>query len=477
MYAIDTYYSYIPQIEEILIMGYYANIGAYTGHLIHTSLFAGLTGLSSQTAYFVLATSLLTGTIFILSILDRALSVLSKDAALFAALIFSISSWTIGRGMHPNKLNYFYPLIVLFGVISIQLYKSSRVPISMIRRWFIAGVLTIPAVVFGHRFSAGAALLFLFAIFGYAVIARQLLADEYDIVSRGFLAPFVAVYFLAVIGNPLHQGPLAGRLSSLITSIVIPAEQGGGSGGPGRFSELAIDVLVASTAAQTFIFALAVIGSIWMFQRRKWEYDLVLFWLVCLGALLAVALLRNSVDTAPQRFYGVLMLFGFNIAIAVAFDVARRRKLSIFGNTSLNWSRLVVSGLVVLLAVSSLASPVAERATSPVSDEIPDIRQFDTDSITQGDQWSDQYATDESRIVAPTSEVPIDRTSASQGVANRTAIDAETLIVYSEWSHRRGVGIAGGLTIGGRTYVFVPSPERPSDERIYENGGTAAFYV
>ncbi|WP_147587308.1 hypothetical protein [Halorubrum lipolyticum] len=477
MFAIDTYYGYIPQIEGILRIGYYDDTGAYMGHLIHTGLFARLTGFDPQTAYFVLATSLLTGTILVLSILDRALSALSREVALFAALIFSISSWTIGRGMHPNKLNYFYPLIVLFGITAIHLYKSGRIPKSMIRRWFIAGIAIIPAVVFGHRFSAGAALLLLFAIFGYAVIARRVFADEYDLVSRRLLGPFVAVYFLAVIGNPLHQGPLAGRLSSLITSIVIPSEQGGGSGGPGRFSELAIDVLIASTAAQTIVFALAVIGSIWMFQRRKWEYDLVLFWLVCLGALLAVALLRNSVDTAPQRFYGVLMLFGFNIAIAVAFDVARKRELQIFGDTSINWSRLIVTSLVVLLAVSSLASPIAERATSPVSDEIPDIRQFDTNSITEGDQWSEQYAVNESRIVAPTSDVPIDRISPARGVANRTGIGAETLVVYSEWSHRRGVGISGGLTIGGRTYVFVPSPERPSDNRVYQNGGTTAFYA
>lgn len=477
MFANDTYYGYIPRIEEILATGYYDNTGAYMGHLIHTSLFARLVGFHPQTAYFVLATSLLTGTILILSIINRALSVLSKNAALFAALVFSISSWTIGRGMHPNKLNYFYALTALFGVISIQLYKSGRIPTSMIRRCFIAGIIAIPAVVFGHRFSAGAVLLLLLAIFVYAVIARQVFIDEYDLISRGLLAPFVAVYLLAIIGNPLHQGPLAGRLSSLITSVVAPAVEGGGSGGPGRFSEIALNVLVASTAAQTIIFALAVIGSIWMFQRRKWEYDLVLFWLACLGALLAFALLRNSVDTAPQRFYGVLMLFGFNIAIAVIFDVMRNQKLRVFGNRSINWGRFVVTTLVVLLAVSSLASPIAERATSPVSDEVPDIRQFDVNSINEADQWSRQYALDESRIIAPNSDVSIDRVSATKGIVDRTSVNSETLVIYSEWSRKRGVATAGGLTIGGRTYVFVPSPERSSDSRIYQNGGTKAFYM
>ncbi|MFB6185923.1 MAG: hypothetical protein ABEI86_03535, partial [Halobacteriaceae archaeon] len=208
MYAMDTYYAYIPKIEGILTSGYYENLGAYMGHLIHTGMFATITGFAPQTAYFVLATTLLTGTILVLSILDRALTIVSEQVTLFAALVFSISSWTIGRGMHPNKLNFFYPLIVLFGITAIQLYQSSRLSGSEIRRWSIIGLISIPAVVFGHRFSAGAALLLLFAFLGHAVITWGVLAEEYDIVPQVHLGLFVATYFLAVIGNPLHQGAL-----------------------------------------------------------------------------------------------------------------------------------------------------------------------------------------------------------------------------------------------------------------------------
>lgn len=475
MYATDTG-GYISEIREIISSGG-TGVSNYTGHLIHTAEFTLLTGLSVSTSYFVLATLLLTGTILMLSIIDRIFPSFSKKVALFSALVFSISSWTLGRGFHPNKLNYFYPLIITFVIVTLHLYNSRNISIKHIQRQIIIGVFIIPAVVFGHRFSAGAVLMLLLTIGLFTTLGRLILTKEYDVVSQGRVVSFVIIYLLAVIGNPLHQGPLVGRLSSLVTSVVVPDQTGGGAAaGPGRFSQLQLDVLVASTTAQFLVFALAVIGSIWMFQKKKWEYDLVLFWIVSLGIFLGVALLQNSVDTAPQRFYGMLLLFGFNIAIAVMLDVTSSQKLKLHGDTSVNWSRLVVTGLVVLLAITSLASPIAERATSPVSDDIPDIRQFDTEQITKSNQWSDQYDVNEARVVAPVSDIRIDRIGQTRGVVNRTAIESERVILYSEWSQDRGVAYSGGQGIGGRAYLFVPSPEQKSDTRIYTSGETYAFF-
>ncbi len=472
MYDTDTYYRYIPQIESILASGYWRGGETYMGHLLHTAEFAAITGLPVQDAYFLLATLLLTGTILVISVLDRVLPSISKETVLFAALVFAITSWTLGRGMHPNKLNYFYPLIVLFGIVGIQLYQAVRSSRMDIHRWFIIGIFIIPAVVYGHRFSAGAALLFLLAIFAFAAVGRLLLAEEYSILSKGHLGLFVMTYFLAVIGNPIHQEPLTGRLTNIITSVIVPADEGGGgSGGPGRFDQLQLDVLITSTTAQTLVFALAVIGSIWMFRQRKWDHDLVLFWIVCLGGFLGISVLFNSVDTAPQRFYGMLMLFGFNIAIGVAFNVLRKQESDGIWRSSIKWGRVFVAVLIVLLAVTSLASPIAERATSPVSDEIPDIRQHDTAPLNEGNQWADEYTTNEVRIVAPNSDVSIERTGPTQGVINSTAIESRT-VVYSEWSERRGVGVGRAETLGGTTYLFVSSPEQRSDNRIYINGET-----
>ncbi len=476
MYATDTG-GYIVEISAIIADGG-TEVSNYTGHLIHTAEFTLLTGLDVSTSYFVLATSLLTGTVLMLSAIDRAFPSFSKKVALFSALVFSICSWTLGRGFHPNKLNYFYPLIILFTIIMASLYRSNQISKKDIQRKVITGIFVIPAVVFGHRFSAGAVLMLLLVIGLFAILGRSVLTKEYAVVSQGLVVPFVIIYFLTVIGNPLHQGPLVSRLTSLISSVIIPQQTGGGAtAGPGRFSQLQLDVLLASTTAQVLIFLLAIIGSIWMFQQNKWEYDLVLSWVIFIGVFLGVALLQNSVDTAPQRFYGILMLFGFNIAIAATFTIVCEKNLKILDNGSIHWSRLLVTGIVILLAVTSLVSPIAERATSPVSDEIPDIRQFDTEPLIEGDQWTQQYGVNEIYVVAPISDIPIDRIGQTQGVANRTTIESGRLIVYSQWSRDRGVRQSGGLGIGGRTYLFVPSPERKSDSRVYTNGETSAFFA
>jgi hypothetical protein len=473
MYAPDTRYRYLPAIHEMLSTGGVpASEVSYAGHLVHAAEFALLTGLAPQTGYFLLSTLLLVATVLLISSLDRVLPVLSRETALFAALFFSVSSWMIGRGMHPNKLNFFYALILLLGLVAFRLYQTDSLLRSEGHRWSVIGLLAMPAIIFGHRFSAGAALLFLLALAAFGGIARFALASEYELAPRSFLTPFVTIYVLAVLGNPLHQQPLLTRLSGLITSIVAP---GSGGAGPGRYSELALDVLIASTAAQTILFALASAGAIWAFRQRRWEYDLTLFWIVCLGALLAVALVQNSVDTAPQRFYAMLVLFGFNVtAGAVFFLLGGRGSVSI-GGASIGFGRAVVVVLVAIFAVTSLASPVADTATSPVADEIPDFRLFDTAQLNEGDRWLGRYASDERRIVAPVSDVPIVRTGADRGVANRTAIESGRLVAYSELSNRAGVKASGGLSIGGRTFLFVPSPERPADSRIYTNGETTVF--
>jgi len=59
-------------------------------------------------------------------------------------------------------------------------------------------------------------------------------------------------------------------------------------------------------------------------------------------------------------------------------------------------------------------------------------------------------------------------------VINSTAIESKT-VVYSEWSEKRGVNVGSGETLGGTTYLFVSSPERQSDNRVYDNNGTIVF--
>lgn len=285
----------------------------------------------------------------------------------------------IGRGMHPNKLNFFYPLVLLLGIVAIHQHRSARLDQPTVVRWSVIGLLTTPAVVFRNHFSAGAGMIFLLVISGFALFAIAASPVDYDVCPRHIVLLFTAVYTLSIMGSPIHQGSLLGRFSDILLSVV-QFKTGTGVGGAGRYSDLTINVLVASTATQTILFTLTALDAIWMFRQREWEYDLVIAWMGFLAVFLVISLTQNSQGTAPQRFYSYVVPFGFNICTGAYLFVLSRSTLPSNWSAPINAGRLLVTALVVALAVTSLVSPVADKATSPVGDEIPHFRQFDTNS-------------------------------------------------------------------------------------------------
>lgn len=469
----DTIQGYLPGIRAIYNTGtILPRQTIYAGHLGHAAEFSMITGLDVQTGYFLLATLLLVGTVLVISVLDRALPAVSSGTALYAALVFTVSSWMLGRGMHPNKLNYFYPLVLLVGIVAIRLYRSIDLSRSAIVRWSVIGLLIAPAIVFGHRFSAGAGMIFVIVIAGFAAYTITVGPVDYDVRPTQAVFLLTLVYCLLVMGNPIHQGSLLGRFSDTLLAVV---QSESSSGGAGRYSELALNVLVASTAAQTILFTLTILGAIWIFRQREWEYDLVIAWMGFLALFLVISLTQNSQDTAPQRFYSYVVLFGFNICTGALFYVLSQRGVLSRLRLPAGTGRTLVTALVVVLAVTSLVSPVADKATSPVGDEIPHFRQFDTEQRVAGDRWGEQYTSETLRIVAPTSDVPVRRTGATTGSVNLSGIRPGTTYAYSTLTSRTGVNARGGLSLGGRIFLFVPPPDQPTDAKVYSNGETEVF--
>ncbi|MBP1902852.1 hypothetical protein J2744_002554 [Halorubrum trapanicum] len=472
----DTLQGYIPGVEYILSTGnILSGQTIYAGHLAHTAAFSQITGLSPQLGYFLLATLLLVCTVLVISILDHVFPSITRRMALYATLIFATSSWMLGRGMHPNKLNFFYALILLLGSTGVLLYRSLELP-NPARRRVLLGITIMPALIFGHQFSAGAAMILLIVLGVFAFVSSLITPREYAPMTsaKGALL-FVSVYLLGVMGNPIHQDPLVGRFTGLLLSVVQSSETGTATGGPGRYSELAIDVLIASTAAQTILFVLSILGAVWLFRRSEWEYDFVLTWIGAISLLLVVSLLTNSVDTAPQRFYGLLILFGFNICVGTLFYVIDRRGRISNGHITISGGRITVVFLVISLSVAGLASPVADKATSPVGDDLPHFRQFNTHQEIQGDKWTQTYVDGSLQLTHPGTSIPIEQTGPNTGEANLTGVDRGTLISYSDLTNRTGVISESGLSLGGRQFVFVESPEQPTDSRVYENGETRVF--
>jgi hypothetical protein len=377
--------------------------------------------------------------------------------------------------MHPNKLNFFYPLILLVGLATIRLFRSSESYSSNTMAWIGIVAVVSPAIIFGHQFSAGAALVFLAVLGTFSLICQTVLTGQYSNVPQRSIIFVVVAYVLAVLGNPIHQGPLLFRFSELTLSVVQSTSTTGGSGGPGGYSALPINVLLFSTAAQALLFALSILGAIWIFKKSEWEYDLVLFWLGSISVLLVVSVLQNSADTSPQRFYSLLTLFGFNVCTGAFLYYVNKRDLR-SNAISADVGYSIVAVLIAILAITSLASPIADRATSPVSDEMPHFRQFDTAQLNEGNKWTQNYGSpDINRIVPPESDVPIQRTGRITGEANISSLASGEPYVYSALANRTGVVVSGGLSLGGRTFVFVAPPSNPTGELIYTNGQTTVY--
>jgi hypothetical protein len=455
----DTLVEYIPLINQAIAESspsfdvIYQSLGAL--NLSFITIFKFITGVSTFTAYALLATLVLTGTILIISLLSRALPSFSDRTVLYAALIFGISSWMIGRGMRPNKLNFFYPVILLLGISVLFFFDTNNR--SADNRWGVITVLSGIVLIFGHRYSAGAGLFFLFAIYLFFLLRNYFLNEQYSKVNSVKGLGLIGAYILGVMGNPIHQGALLGRLLGTVLSV-IETSPSSSSGGPGRYSALQLDVLALSTASQILLFALVILGFCWGIRRKDWEYDYTTVWVAFISLFLVFAVVQNSTDTSPQRFYSLLILFGFNVFAATAF---RNRFNQI--NPDLRVATIVL--LLVSLSIFSLASPIAAPTAGPLGDEVPHSARYTTDQSLAGSEWAQHHS------LNSRSTLPITQTGPTTGRINTNRIESGTFYRYSEQILSESGGIArGGLSLGGRVWVFVTPPPRTSESVVYSNG-------
>ncbi|ESP90010.1 hypothetical protein [Candidatus Halobonum tyrrellensis] len=461
MYGPDTKYRYLPAVRTALTTGYVSlSQLIYLGHLTYVTATTVLMGVSAQLGYYLLSVVVLTGTLLVISVMDVTLPAIPDRVALYAALIFGCMSWTLGRGFQPNKLNFFYPLIILVGIATFGIFIHRRTH----RRWLAIAVVVSPAIIFGHQFSAGAALVFLLTIGLFTSVVVSTLREEYRVVSYGSTLAFVAAYGLGIFGNPIHSGALLGRIVGLFNSIFAPAGGvsvgGTAAGGPGRYSQLPLDLLLVNTAAQALLFALAVFGAAVALRRSRWEFDFGIAWMGVLAVLLLVGLVFNSADTQPQRFYSLLGLFGLNVFAGVTLVWLCENGLPV--------GRKTVAGVVAVFCVLSLVSPVAGMHLSPSGDRIPHFQRFDRSESIAGEEWRAEYVSGE-----PTKEYR--RIDGSSVTIDTSGMVEGSVYTYDLTSRTSGVVTDVGLSLGGRQFAFVLFDQDPKEGRIYTNGRYDAY--
>lgn len=467
MYNADTRKAYIPAIETGLSTGFIRELLRYLGHLVYALETVLITGLSPRIGYFLLSTLLLTSTLIILASMDRVFPAISSRVALFAALFFGCMGWTLSRGFHPGKLSFYYGLTLLIGFVAVV---QSLSPSPRRRRlWIIIGFIIIPALVFGHRFSAGAAMVFLVSIAIFDKISSVILHKKSRYWLDGSTGAFAVVYVLSVLGNPLHMGSLISRMTGVITSILIPVGGGGsGGGGPGRYSTLSMELLFVSTAGQAILFCLGVLGAAIAIRRADWGYDLGVFWMVVLAVLLVISLVFNAADIQPQRFYALLGLFGLNIFAGFAVVTLLKSDIRIA-------TPHTIGIVVVIFAVVALGSPVASMHLSFISEELPHNNLHDTAQLNEGTQWSVEHIENSSSYLN-TGELPSYKTGDQTAKVAVPQIPIGYRYAYTQSASETGVLTGGGLGLGDRNYMFLKLGHTQRDSQIYSNGGMAIYY-
>lgn len=469
MYQTDTRSMYLPAIQNALANGTIEGLTAYLGHLVYVTENIVITGLSPQIGYFILSTLVLTGTLLMISILDRIFPAISSQVALYSALFFGCMGWTLGRGFHPGKLSFFYALTLLLGfVVVIQYITFSQ---QQRRSWTIVGIVVALALIFGHRFSAGAALVFLVAIAGFALLISIIPSSKAAYFHRGSAIIFVSAYGLAIMGTPIHQGPITARFVGLMSSIFFLGTPSSGRGGPGRYSELSTELLLMSTAGQAILFGLGILGAAIAIRRADWEYDLTIFWMGVLALFLLMSLVFNAAATQPQRFYSLLGLFGLNVLGGVALVYLTRSDNSLF-------TPRTVFVIIFVFAVLSLSSPVAGIHLSIVSDDVPHSRYYNTSQLTESNNWVNEYGGNEETILRttpPETELPYEADSGATAIVNTSQIPSGERYVYTQSAVNTGIRHTGGLGLGDRSFVFLRLDPPRDDSIIYANGNTTIY--
>lgn len=470
MYAPDTF-SFMREVRTILEVGSLAQVSLYghtPGHMVYVAAFARVTGLSVDLAYRLSATLAVTGTVLVLSYSDLAIPSLSRTTALLSTLVFATMSYTLAKGGHPTKLNYFYPLVAMIVLIVIKIETSDQ---QLDRYVAILGVV-MTYLVFGHTYSSGAALMAAGAVWVY--FRGVPFADNLDYAEplRGRRSiVFIALCIAFLAYSIFVTGEMSARIGSIVTSLTdLFGSSSGGSGG-GRYSNLPLGTLFAATSAQLVMFVVSMLGLSMLVRRRKIGFDAVTFWVVSGFSVLAFSIFGNATDIPPQRIYSLLALFGLNIAAAVGILALRSKSRN-------DWPAVVV---LAILAILSLSSPVAGVGLSPYSDDIPAFRDYRTVGNNEVTNWIEAYAaTDTTRTttnqVANVPTEPLEPSRVSTFI-DRSAIATQTLYVYSQVARESGLLVDGsGATLGSRRYAFVHPPDDTEiDDTVYDSGKATVY--
>jgi hypothetical protein len=163
-------------------------------------------------------------------------------------------------------------------------------------------------------------------------------------------------------------------------------------------------------------------------------------------------------------------LFGLNFACAIGIIVIR----------SSTTSNIIGSGVVIMLAILALSSPVAGIALSPYSDEIPVYRQYEMTSNNAVEMWAGSYTSGEGfTTTGRGTDIPVKPLDDGEvsTLIDRSSISDRSVYIHSDLAETTGLLIdSRGSVLGSRIYAFIyPPGKKELDNTVYSNGKGDVF--
>ena len=462
--------AFIPAINSILETNHISSNFIYSntpGHMIYVASVVEITGLDTLNTYHALSILALVTTVILVGYLDQVVESINDRTALYASLFFGIMGFTFRRGLFPNKMNFFKPLILIVVITTFALAFARWAQ----KPYTILGIISILALVVGHTYSMGAAVMIITTIWAFNKLSRA--GKKLDYVDSFPIRPVTAFVFTGItvlMGYSLTvKGSIIRRLSSITISVLAfvgyyggPAT-GGSSGG--RYSELSLELLFFSTAGQFILFVLGVAGISAAFRYRDWAYDVITAWIAFGIGMLALSVFINAVDIPTPRIYSLIGMFGLNIMMVVGLILVTRA----FSKSRRPSAAAII---IAVFAVLSFSSPVASVTLSPVGDQVPHVRQFETAPNAATTEWVNGHMADEylTSQVART-KLPMQKIGSQSATIDTARIQEDAVYIYTDLARETGViSDSDSPSLGGRRYVFLEqSPQSKKDNLIYTN--------
>lgn len=455
-------------------------------------------GMNFLTVYNLIAVLALTGTIIFVGVLDRALPSISRQTALYAALFFAFMSFTLNRGHIPNKINFFMPLTIIVVLLVLFIVFTDRDR----KKWILVGLVSFTTLILGHDYSAGVTMIIVAALLGYGVSinASKVISYTSKRTNRRYF-PFALCLSLVImfIGYALGtEGVVLQGIGSIAATMFLASgETIASAGSTGQYAELDLELLLFATAVETFIFIFGIAGLVIILRKGRHDLDAVAFWIITGFSLIGLSLVIGAAHLPPHRIYSLLGLFGLNLTIAITLQLLSTN------HGSGKW-RSIPSGAVVVVivctfAVFSLASPIAAMPMSPLTQEMPHDRHYETVANNHGIAWIESYGQTEGVIrlhltryteedhlltmIVPHREMAVVETGTKTAIINRDEIDPGTIYMYSKLGEETGIhapvgdeAVGDERTLGGREFYWLePNPDSEYDDLIYTNGETTYY--